>query len=80
MTIDNQNEESSREGADQRFLSIGGSVDNSPIVVGDRNTIHQGHELLHYERLQPGQCRPNHFSTLSASQQARVSVATGLSR
>ncbi len=42
MTTDNQNEESSREGADQRFLSIGGSVDNSPIVVGDRNTVNQG--------------------------------------
>ena len=42
MTTDNQNEEPSQERPDQRSLSIGGSVDNSPIVVGDRNTIHQG--------------------------------------
>ena len=42
MTIDNQNEEFSQERPDQRSLSIGGNVDNSPIVVGDRNTIHQG--------------------------------------
>jgi len=39
MTTENQNEEPSREGVDQRRLSIGGSVDNSPIVVGDRNTV-----------------------------------------
>ena len=42
MTTDNQNEESSQERPDQRSLSIGGSVDNSPIVVGDRNIINQG--------------------------------------
>ena len=42
MTTDNQNEESSQKRPDQRCLSIGGSVDNSPIVVGDRNTVHQG--------------------------------------
>ena len=42
MTTDNRNEESSQERPDQRRLSIRGNVDNSPIVVGDRNTIHQG--------------------------------------
>ena len=42
MTTENQNEEPSQERPDQRSLSIGGSVDNSPIVVGDRNTINQG--------------------------------------
>lgn len=42
MTAENQNEESSNEGLDQRNLSIEGNVDESTIVLGDRNTIHQG--------------------------------------
>ena len=47
MTTENQNEEPSQERLDQRSLSIGGNVDNSPIVVGDRNTIHQGPTSYH---------------------------------
>ena len=42
MTTENQNGKSSAEGLAQRNLSIQGSVDESTIVLGDRNTIHQG--------------------------------------
>ena len=42
MTAENQNEESQNEGPDQHNLSIQGNVDESTIVLGDRNTIHQG--------------------------------------
>ncbi|MEM9153113.1 MAG: hypothetical protein AAGB19_22040 [Cyanobacteria bacterium P01_F01_bin.3] len=42
MTAENKNEESSQKGLDQRNLSIQGSADESTIVLGDRNTIHQG--------------------------------------
>ena len=38
MTAEHQNQGPSQEGADERNLSIQGSVDKSTIVVGDRNT------------------------------------------
>ncbi|MEL6322062.1 MAG: hypothetical protein AAFQ57_15665, partial [Cyanobacteria bacterium J06626_14] len=39
---DNTNEESLDERSDPRSLSIQGSVDESTVVVGDRNVINQG--------------------------------------
>ena len=39
---DNTNEESLGERLDQRSLNVKGSVDDSTVVVGDRNTINEG--------------------------------------
>ena len=42
MTAEDKSKESPNERPDPRNLSIQGSVDESTIVLGDRNTIHQG--------------------------------------
>ena len=42
MTAKNTSEEPANGGLDQRNLSIQGSVDESTVVVGDRNIINQG--------------------------------------
>ena len=39
MTAENTSEESANEGLNQRNLGIQGSVDESTVVVGDRNSI-----------------------------------------